>query len=109
MPHPSVGLIRTEYPVDVVWRAVLEQDDAALAAIDLAAGPVWLLVERLESGIDVRRMGQSAWHFTAALCAGRPLHAALEEARNGAAHTVLAEDLAAGRFIGFSLADASVS
>src|SRR6516162_884125 len=46
VPHPSVGLLSSKYPVDAIWRAVLARDDAALAAIDLNSGSVWLLVER---------------------------------------------------------------
>src|SRR6516164_2356219 len=46
VPHPSVGLLSSNYPVDTIWRAVLAPDDAALAAIDLNSGSVWLLVER---------------------------------------------------------------
>ena len=42
-PHPSVGLISSDYPVDAIWRAVLARDDAAMAAIDLAAGAVRLI------------------------------------------------------------------
>jgi len=106
-PHPSVSLIRADYPVDTIWRAVLEQDDAALAAIDLAAGPVWLLAQRLASGIDVRRISESAWRFTATLFAGRPLAAALDEAPDTEASALLADHLAAGRFIDFRLNETS--
>jgi len=106
-PHPSVSLIGADYPVDTIWRAVLKQDDAALAAIDLAAGPVWLLAQRLASGIDVRRISESAWRFTATLFAGRPLAAALDEAPDLDASALLADHLAAGRFIDFSLNEIS--
>jgi Putative DNA-binding domain len=37
VPHPSIGLVAANYPVDTIWRAVLSEDDAAMAAIDLAA------------------------------------------------------------------------
>src|SRR5262249_19748932 len=37
--HPSVSLVHADHPVDAIWRAVLAQDDTALAAIDLAGGP----------------------------------------------------------------------
>jgi Putative DNA-binding domain len=42
-PHPSVSLVGKHFPADVIWRAVLDNDDAALAAIDLASDPVWLI------------------------------------------------------------------
>ncbi len=106
-PHPGVGLVRADHPADAIWRAVLNQDDAALASIDLAGGPVWLLVHRAETGVDVSRLSEGAWRFTAALLAGLPLHRALEEARCTHAQAVLAEHLAGGRFAGFSLAEAS--
>jgi len=102
-PHPSVSLVRVDYPADLIWRAVLEKDDAALSAIYPSAGPVWLLVERLPTGVEVRRMSESAWRFTSALCDGRPLAAALDEAPDAEASALLADHLATGRFIDFSL------
>ena len=42
------------HPQHLVWRAVLAAGDAAMAAIDLAAGPVWLMVERDASEVAVR-------------------------------------------------------
>jgi len=102
-PHPSVSLVRVDYPADLIWRAVLEKDDAALSAIYPSAGPVWLLVERLPTGVEVRRMSESAWRFTSALCDGRPLAAALDEAPDFDAPALLADHLATGRFIDFSL------
>ena len=80
MPHPSTELLHADHPVDAIWRAVLAQDDAALAAIDPASGPVWLLVHRTESGVEVTRLSESAWRFTEALFAGHPLYSALGEA-----------------------------
>ena len=56
VPHPSVGLVQADYPVDAIWRAVLAEDEAAMAAIDLSSGPVWLLVQRPETGVDVVRI-----------------------------------------------------
>lgn len=103
VPHPSLGLLRAQYPADAIWRAVLDEDDRALAAIDLGAGPVWLLIERTDAGVEVRRMSESAWRFTAELCAGRPLDAALEAAGGIAAAELLGEHLAAGRLVDFSL------
>jgi hypothetical protein len=89
--------------VDAIWRAVLDEDDAALAAINLGDGPVWLLVQRLATGIDLRRMSESAWRLTAALCAGAALVDALGEGPDLDAATLLSEHLAAGRFAGFDL------
>jgi hypothetical protein len=101
--HPAVRLLRCEFPVDVIWRAVLERDDRTMEAVNLADGPVWLLVHRTQSGIDVVRLGECEWRFTAALFLGKSLPAALEEASCDDAHAVLALHLARG-----CLVDASV-
>jgi len=106
VPHPSVSLMRSDYPVDAIWRAVLAQDDAALAAIDLAAGPVWLLVQRLATGTDVTRIDERAWRFAANLFAGEPLADALAAADGVDAPLLLAQHIGAGRFVAFSLAEA---
>lgn len=98
--HPSVATLRLAYPADRIWRAVLEQDEAAMRAIDLAAGPVHVLVERdPEDQVRVCRLLPSAWQFTRRLLAGQPLFQALAPAAESAAAT-LGEHLAAGRFIG---------
>jgi len=107
-PHPSASLVHAGHPVDAIWRAVLARDDAALAAIDPAAGPVWLLVHRAEAGVEVNRLSEGAWRFTGALFAGRPLHQATEEAPCAERQVLLAEHLAAGRFAGFSFDDCLV-
>lgn len=108
LPHPSVGLIRTGCPADIIWRSVLERDEKTLASVDPGSGPVWLLVHRSATGVEVIRMNQSAWRFTLALCAGEPLEAALAGMEpDSNAPALIAEHLAAGRFIGFSLAEAN--
>ena len=105
VPHPSVRMIRADFPVDIIWRAVLDQDDAALGAVDLGDAPLWLIVHRLPIGIDVRRLNEAAWRCTSALCAGRPLEEAIEGASAIDASTLLAEHLAAGRFIAFNITE----
>ncbi len=107
--HPSVSLLRMDHPADLIWRAVLEEDDSALSAIDPWSGPVWLLTGRLPTGVEVRRASESAWRFTFALCAGRPLADALDEAPDFDAPALLADHLAAGRFIDFSLNKTAVN
>jgi Putative DNA-binding domain len=103
VPHPSVTLLSVDHPADRIWRAVLDEDDAALSAIDPGAGPAWLLVRRLPGGVEARRMSESAWRFSSALCAGRPLAAALDEAREFDASALLADHLVSGHFTDFSL------
>jgi hypothetical protein len=104
VPHPSIGLLRVSHPADVIWRAVLDGDDAALAALDLHPAPVHLRVQRLSAGVEVVRLDESEWHFAAALCAGQPLQMALDQVTGIDAAALLAGHLAAGRFVGFTLA-----
>jgi hypothetical protein len=105
VPHPSLSLVKADYPVDAIWRAVLTQDDAAIARIDLAAAPVWLLVQRSPSGVEVTRSDEPAWHFAAELIAGRALGAALDAANGVDAPALLAQHIATGSFVGFAIVD----
>jgi hypothetical protein len=103
--HPSLSLLRLGSAADAIWRAVLDQDSEAMARIDLKAGSVLLLVERDAGGVQVRRMSDWAWEFTASLYGGQPLHAALSDrpsAPGEQVNALLAEHLASGRFIDFS-------
>ena len=109
LPHPSVALVEVDHPVDAIWRAVLAQDDNAMAAIDLEAGPVRLLVERRATGVEVTRLEEPVWRFAAALCAPRPLQTAIGAAPEVDAAALLAEHLAAGRLIGFELVDCPIT
>jgi len=98
--HPSVATLRLAYPADHIWRAVLEQDEAGMRAIDLAASPVYVLVERdPEEQVRVCRLPPPAWQFSRRLLAGQPLFQALSP-EAGSVQATLAEHLAAGRFIG---------
>jgi hypothetical protein len=106
VPHPSVGLVQAGYPVDAIWWAVLAEDDAAMAAIDLAKGPVWLMVEGSASGVEVLRMPEPEWRFLSELCASRPLLEAIDAAPGIDAAGLLAGHLAAGRFIDIDLVQA---
>ena len=104
--HPSVSLVSSPYPVDVIWRAVLAQDDAALAAIDLSAGAVWLLVERRAGEVEVARMDERRWKFAESLFAGQSLSASLAVADDPDAAVWLAVHLAAGHLSDFALNNA---
>lgn len=106
-PHPSISLVRADHPVDDIWRAVLDQDEAAMAAVDLDAGPVWLMVERDGTAVEVTRMSEAEWRFTAALCAGLPLQAVIESVAGVEVSSALARHFAARRFVGFELGDAN--
>ena len=103
VPHPSVSLLSSPYPVDAIWRAVLARDDAAVAAIDLNAGAVRLLIERRDSAVEVTRLAEPRWTLAEALFGGEPLSVALEAAGDPNAPAWLAAHLAGGHFAGFEV------
>jgi hypothetical protein len=109
LAHPSVRLLEVRYPVDRMWRAVLDRDDAALAGIDLKCRSRWLFVYRCEDGVMVRRLTEAEGRFTAALCAGRPLGEVMTPATTPDLVTLLAEHLAHGRFAGMAIAAAAAA
>lgn len=77
-----------------------------MAAIDLGAGPVRLLVRRREDAPDVARLDDAAWRLTASLCAGRSLQAAIDEAPGVDATALLASHLVNGVFTDFTVSPA---
>jgi hypothetical protein len=123
--HPSVSVLSAHWPVDLIWRAVLAQDDAAMAAIELRVKVLWLLVERDgNNSVQVCRLTAADGAFAAVLMGGQPLHAALaagEAPTTGAAaasgadvatsdlvapdelQRYLAAHLSAGRFVDFDV------
>jgi hypothetical protein len=107
--HASIRLLRSNVPVDDIWRAVLSGDDGAMAALDLAAGPVFLLIERGQADLEVTRMKQSAWEFVGALCRGEPLLSVIDSVGDFDPSRLLAEHLAHGRFVAFALDASDVS
>lgn len=98
-PHPSVRLLRLRYPADRIADAVLAEDDAAMAAIDLADGPVHLLVHRGPAGVTAERVPPGAWRFLRRLFAGEPLGVVLRRARGLDAAALLAAQFASHRLI----------
>jgi hypothetical protein len=101
VPQPSLGFVRADHPVDAIWRTVLSGDDDAMAAVDLRSGPVWLLVERRAAEVELARLTEPAWRFTAALCASQALQSVIDAAPEVDASVLLANHLSAGRFIDF--------
>ncbi|HSV78520.1 MAG TPA: DNA-binding domain-containing protein [Ramlibacter sp.] len=100
--HPSVTLLTSRFPIDEIWRAVLEQDDTAMRSVDLSSGPVHLLVQRLQDAPKVFRLTAVEWGFAHALVAGTPLGELIATFADADASTLLAQNLAAGRLIAFS-------
>ena len=105
LPHPSIRLLRLDHPAEAIWRAVLAEDDSALSAIDLSAGPEWLLVERTAKGVEVSPLTEIEWRFAVSLCAGEPFEKIIEADSAIEIASVLASHFTAGRFIGFRLTE----
>lgn len=104
-PHPGLRLLQLSFPADAIWSAVLDQDDAAMARVELSPAPVRLLIERNADGVQVRRLSQWAWDLTRALVMGKSLTVALDETPapdSDALNALLAEHLSSARFIEFS-------
>lgn len=106
--NPSLRLIAVDTPADVIWRAVLEQDERALAGIQVARAPRYLLVQGVPaSEVEVSPVGESEWNLLQALSSGVALEQALQQFRDSAPEAdldrVLAFHLAAGRFTDFSV------
>jgi hypothetical protein len=108
-PHPSVQLLRLDYPADIIWRAVLDGDDDALGKVDPGCGPRNVLVERRLTGVEVECLDEQAWCFLARLCAGASIETALLDSNEFDSSVALAEHLAFGRFATFSLAPPSTA
>jgi hypothetical protein len=102
-PHPSVRLLELRYAADVIADAVLGGDDEAMAAVDLFAGPVRLVVSRGPDGVEARRLAASAHAFLRRMFAGDPLGDILHFAGADAA-VLLAEQFARGRLTAFRVA-----
>lgn len=102
--EPSISLLHLRYPADAIWRAVLAGDDAALGAIDVGSGEVFLLIERQADGVHVARLPGDHWRFLENLCAGKPMEEAIGEGFDFDISAALAEHLSLGRFTGFELA-----
>ncbi|WP_231973672.1 hypothetical protein [Variovorax sp. HW608] len=101
--HPSISMLRSDFPIDAIWRAVLQQDEAALAVLDTGSGPVHLIVQRLGSAVEVARLDEPAWTFASALFSGSPLVAALAASPGSDGAALLAEHLLQRRCIAFKL------
>jgi hypothetical protein len=103
--HPSVRLLDLDFPADRIADAVLSGDEQAMAAVDLASGPVWLVVHRGPNGVEASRLAPQAYFFVRRLCRGDALARILETAGPDAP-ALLAEQLTKGRLSGFRIASA---
>lgn len=102
--HPSVSLLNLAYPVDEIWRAIIENNDSALAQVDIDSGPVWLMIERRHSGVAVERMERTSWHLTRELLAGATIESIAGPLGELNLAAEIAAHLAAARIVAFSSA-----
>jgi hypothetical protein len=100
--HPSLSLLLSPFPVDAIWRAVVQQDESAMAAVDLDSGPVHLLIERVSGSVDVTRIAVEEWPSTQALLQGRPLTELLAAPAAIDIPALLARHFSAGRVVAFA-------
>jgi hypothetical protein len=101
--HPSVQLLKLEHPADEIADAVLAGDEAAMREIDLAGGPLRLVVHRGPHGLETERLQGSAYTFVSRLCAGERFGALLEPDPEQAA-ALLGEQFVKGRLSAFRIA-----
>ena len=101
-PHPSVTVLHLAFPADSIADAVLSGDTGAMAAIDLADGPIRLVVHRGPNGVHAERVTPQAHNFLVQLFAGEALGPLLDGATPDAA-AILAQQFMRGRLAGFSV------
>jgi hypothetical protein len=101
--HPSISMLRSDFPIDGIWRAVLQQDEVALVALDPNSGPVHLMVHRLGGAVEVARLDEAAWTFSSALLGGQPLAATLAASPGIDGAALLADHLLRGHCVAFNL------
>lgn len=102
--HPSVSLLHLSHAARDIWQAVLDDDESAMAAIDVGQEPKWLLVERFDGDIRVLVLPDTAAGFATQVFAGGLLQDALETGGEDAP-AYLAEHLVCGRFVDLKLLD----
>lgn len=110
LPHPSVRLIRSQFPAFTIWRMNIA--DGVPAPVDLAFGENVLIIRRAAE-VEVRLLPTGSLEFLEALIDGMPVLAALKIAM-AADHrfdlTVNLEELVrTGVFAGFSLSTCMAS
>ncbi len=102
-PHPSVRLLSVRYPADAIWRAVLDDDEAALGAITMKIEQRWLIVQRQAAGIAVVRLDEDEASWTNLLFSGAALGEIMLDGGSARFAALLADHLASGRFAGFAV------
>lgn len=76
--HPSIGHLRSPWPVDRLWTANRACEGEESEGVDLDAGGVLLEVARAGHGVVLRSLDAGVFAFRATLRAGATLEAAAE-------------------------------
>jgi hypothetical protein len=100
LAHPSLSVLALSHPADQIADAVLSGDEAAMAQVDVAGGPVRLVVHRGPEGLESHRLSVTAHEFISRLYAGATL-AELAGAAPDEVAELLADQLVHGRLSGF--------
>jgi hypothetical protein len=79
LPHPSLQLVASPYPILRIWQVNQPAFDGA-AEVDLGEGGDSLLVSRGARGIDIERLEPGAAALLRAIAAGEPLAVAARRA-----------------------------
>ena len=77
---PSLTLLKTDYPAEPIWRAVLDKNETAMAAIDPGPAPSTLAVWRQADGAAVAVLAPASATFLESLIAGTDAATALASA-----------------------------
>lgn len=99
--HPSLGLLRSAFPIDDIWRRV--KAGAALGDVDMGAGRR-LAIARPGAEVTVEPLGLGEFAFLGAVAEGAPLGAAHARAIAAAPDFDLAAALAKSLNHGFVVA-----
>lgn len=102
VPHPSLRLLSATFPVEKLWRAVLDDDEAAYSHFDFSAGSRWLAISRTGKRVEVATLPESDWRFVSALADGLPLDRALAAFAPEDGAAALAGHFANGLFVDFT-------
>jgi hypothetical protein len=104
VPHPSVRLLAVRYPADAIWRAVLDDDAAALGSIAMKIEPRWLLVQRQASAVVIARLDEDEATWSNFLFSGAAVGEIMPAGESARFVALLADHLAGGCFAGFNVA-----
>lgn len=109
--HPASRLLRSPWPVVAVWE--MHQDPHEPEPIDLAAGGADVLVQRAESGVQMRMLDGPSFDLLQRIASGMPLasacHGIFHDHDTSAAGQTLARLFAWGCFCGLDLDSSSAS